>query len=80
MNVYVPFAVGVPDRTPPEDRLNPGGRLFPVAETVLQVIVAVPVAARVWEYAAPAAPAASDAVVIFGAEPAGELNEPAFVP
>ena len=61
---YVPGVVGLPDITPPLDRLSPGGRL---PELRLQVIAAVPVAAIVLLYELPTVASESEVVAIIGA-------------
>ena len=60
-----PAVPGVPDIVPPADRVNPDGRV--PTDTVHVYGGVPPAAASACEYAIPAVPAGSDAVVIFKA-------------
>jgi hypothetical protein len=69
VKLAVPSAAGAPDITPVDPfRLNPAGRVPPAID---HVIGAVPLAVRVWLYAAPTVPPARDAVLIAGATVVG---------
>jgi hypothetical protein len=61
----VPAVVGVPDSTPPEERVSPAGSV--PADTDQLYGTAPPVAANVWLYGVPTVPGGSEAVVIVGA-------------
>lgn len=62
--LYVPAAVGVPVKAPPEDRVKPGGNVPVETE---KVGAGAPVAVKLWLYAVLTTPALGAALVIFGA-------------
>ena len=64
VKVNVPVAVGVPEMIPERERVRPAGRLLPLSS--VQVMGAVPVAARVWLYASPTLPPCRVVVVMTG--------------
>jgi len=62
VKLEVAAVVGVPLRTPAEDRPSPAGSVPAVTDQLYGVVP--PVAASVWLYAVPTVPAGSEAVVI----------------
>ena len=68
VKLNVPAVVGVPEITPPLERLKPPGR---VPLSMSQVIVASPVAVSCSLYAVPTVPSGNVVVVIVGALPIG---------
>ena len=69
VNTDVPAAVGVPDSTPADDSVSPGGS---VPVNTDQVIGLSPVAVNVCVYATPTTGAGTVTVVTTGATAAGE--------